>query len=256
MHFSRKERDLSSSLPFRVAVVGNRDRNEFLPVQSAIAAMTEAARYRDFSDVDQNQDLLFLLESRPGEYREREILQYRKQFPLCRMILIAGALAEGEKRTGHVPNGVFRYYTWQLQSMLEELDRFLYNRKTFWAGSFTMTQEEIGQQQTDTFRDMLRSISVWKKKVSIVSADLQLKAFLEDLCRKEQYRIVSEKDVPDLVIQDETGLCMDSIVAKLRSLRLRNRNVHLFVLTNAPRWDEKQKLHENGADCVFAKPFL
>lgn len=258
MFFSRKERALTPSQPFRIAVAGNGERNEFLPVRSAIAALTEISLFRDFSAISPQicHDLLFLLESRPGEYHEQEILKYRKQSPLCRMVLIVGALAEGEKRTGYVPDGVFRYYTWQLQSVIRELDRFLHNRKTVWNGPLTMAPEEVALHQVDAFRDMLRNVSSWKKKVSIVSADLPLKEWLEDSCRKEHYRITPEKDVPDLVLLDDTGLSTDDLVEKLHFHRMHNRNVHLFILANAPRWDEKRKLHENGADRIFAKPFF
>lgn len=255
MFFSRKESVLIPTQTFRVAIIGNSQREEFHPVKSAISQLTEVVLFPDISSIDDPcYDLLFLLESWPGEYGEKEILKYRKVSPLCRMILIAGALAEGEKRTGAVPDGLFRYYTWQQHNLLKELDCFLHHRKTFWNEPFTLTPEETGLQETETFRHLLQKIPDSKKKVSLVCADLSIKEFLEDFCQQEQYQLAAENASPNLVILDDTGLSIEAVVEKLQFHRKQNKDVRLFVLWNAPRWDEKKMLHENGADQVFAKP--
>ena len=66
------------------------------------------------SECDSPPDLILLLQSLPGDYRQSTIDQLQNLTPLTRIVLVAGSWCEGELRTGKPVEGVIRLYWHEL----------------------------------------------------------------------------------------------------------------------------------------------
>lgn len=87
--------------------------------------------------------VLFLFESRPGEYSRQMVERIRRSFPILRFLLVAGTACEGEMRTGDVPSGVVRYYwhEWAGQGV-REFCRFLDSEPSRLSLPLTVQEED------------------------------------------------------------------------------------------------------------------
>ncbi|MDR1960313.1 MAG: hypothetical protein LBQ54_14970 [Planctomycetaceae bacterium] len=196
------------------------------------------------------------MESFPGEFTDTQIERVRRQSPLCRFVLIAGTLCEGEKRTGNVPSGVFRYYLWQWMEIKQEIDRFLKQKPTVLSQPQSMTNEEVATFSLFGIREWLQSLPIWKKYVAIQSDDPDMKNYLETLCFQERFQPVMRDKSPELVIFDSSEQPIELTAKRIFLWRNQFPAAHFAVLFTTPRADETETLLKNGADFVFAKPIL
>ena len=92
---------------------------------------------------DDPPDLIVLAQIRPGEYRDDEIAELRRRFPLTPLIVLLGPWCDGEMRTGQPLAGVMRM-SWHRAAwwLSRELDRHLAGRCPAWGWPATITDDE------------------------------------------------------------------------------------------------------------------
>lgn len=76
---------------------------------AALDQVAEAAR-----EASQPPELLFLAQDKPGAFEQHEVDRLQHQFPLTRIVVVAGTWCEGELRTGRPLSGVIRLYWYEL----------------------------------------------------------------------------------------------------------------------------------------------
>lgn len=98
-------------------------------------------------------DLFFFFESFSGEFSTSIFDGVRQLFPLAPMVLIAGALCEGQGRRGTIPAGVIRFYHHQWRSFGRgETLHFLRGR----TGRFALPPMALDEDavRTDSYREV------------------------------------------------------------------------------------------------------
>ena len=155
---------LSLKTEVRVAVIGDFTRRDFRHVIRDIRAKTPAiffdrlALFWQSDGLAQNYDLIFLLASGFAQYSQREIRQLQARWPLARIVMIAGSLTEGERRTGFLPPELIRYYwhQWETEA-LPALTAFCERRPSPWGLPLTASEEERLFQASRTEAGMERN---------------------------------------------------------------------------------------------------
>ena len=139
--------DLQSEV--QTAVIGDFQRNDFHQVIRDIRRNTVAIYFDNLAlfwranGLGQNYDLIFLLESSFLQYSHRDIQRLQARWPLARIVMVAGSLAEGERRTGWLPAELIRYYwhQWETEA-LPALTAFCDHRPSSWGLPLTASEEE------------------------------------------------------------------------------------------------------------------
>lgn len=93
--------------------IGDADRAEFRDVVPSLRAHATVASVHSLMDVAQVNDppnVCLLLQAVPGEYSARDLESLLSRWPLTRFVTVAGALCEGETRTGRPWPGQLRIY--------------------------------------------------------------------------------------------------------------------------------------------------
>ena len=132
-----------------LAVIGDFGRSDFHQVIRDIRRNTVAIYFDNLAlfwranGLGQNYDLIFLLESSFLQYSHRDIQRLQARWPLARIVMVAGSLAEGERRTGWLPAELIRYYwhQWETEA-LPALTAFCDHRPSSWGLPLTASEEE------------------------------------------------------------------------------------------------------------------
>jgi len=281
--FAIQEKTVANE-PVRVAVVGDFRQNDFKNVICQIRENTEAVYYDSLPLFFQtngsvvNYDLFFLLASNFGQYLPREISQLYSLQPLAKIIMIAGSLTEGERRTGYVPPDLFRYYWHQWESeALPNFRAFCKHRPSAW---------ELPACSSDEQR-ILKTLNLpeWKSccefqkppvaknaqpTVLVIADDTAIRDMLVDSIKQDgidsetfyPYQVTAmqakiEALKPAKIILDVSSENLSETLAVVRLLKACSPvTTRLVVLYNGPRSDEIQQLRHAGANRVISKPFF
>ena len=270
--------------PVRVAVVGDFRRNDFKNVICKIRETTESAYFDSLPLFFQtngsavNYDLIFLLASGFGQYFPREISQLYSLYPLAKIIMIAGSLTEGERRTGCVPPDLFRYYWHQWESdALPNFRAFCKHRPSAWGLPACSSDEQrilktigLPEWQCCCEFQKLPVAENAHQTALIIADDAAMRDMLVDsmtqagfdtemLCLYQvtAMRAKIESLKPAKIMLDVSSENLPETLAVVRLLKgCCPETTRLVVLYNAPRPDEMQQLRHAGANRVISKPFF
>ena len=278
-----KEKTVTNE-PVRVAVVGDFRRNDFKNIICQIRENTEAVYFDSlplFSQTNRltaNYDLIFLLASGFGQYFPQEISQLYSRQPLAKIIIIAGSLTEGERRTGYVPPDPFRYYWHQWESeALPNFRAFCKHRPSAWKLPACSSDEQrilktFDLPKLENYYEFQKShLAENAHQTALVVADdaamrdmivdsmTQAGYDTETLCTYQVTAICAKIEAlkPAKIMLDVSSENLPETLAVVRSLKACcPLTMRLVVLYNAPRSDEMQQLRHAGANRVISKPFF
>ena len=270
--------------PVRVAVVGDFRRNDFRSVICQIRETTEAVYFDSLplffqtNGLAANYDLIFLLASSFGQYFPREISQLYSLHSLAKIVMIAGSLTEGERRTSYVPPDLFRYYWHQWESeALPNFRAFCKHRPSAWGLPACSSEEQrilktIGLLEWQSCCEFQKSPDVENihQTALIIADDAAMRDMLVDsmtqagvdtemLCVYQVRAMRAKIEVlkPAKVLLDVSSENLPETLAVVRLLKgCCPETTRLVVLYNAPRPDEMQQLRHAGANRVISKPFF
>ena len=264
-----------ANTPVRVAVIGDFRRGDFRNILSKIREKVTAVYYDDFSLFArtslscQNFDLIFLLASGFGQYFSREMAQLSSRYPLARIVIIAGSLAEGERRTGNLPSEVFRYYWHQWESEIGPNFRaFCELRDSAWGLPPCSSEEERLLKTVDLLHRDGNPASC--KSALILASDRAMRDMLVDGMRQSgcetaticptdviKFRATIKTLRPARILLDVTSEYLPETLSLVRLLKSYcPGSAQLIVFYNAPRADEMQQLLWAGVNRVVSKPFF
>jgi hypothetical protein len=270
--------NLKTVSQYPIAVIGNFRLNEFIPVVRDMGRKTNAIYFENLfiflngNENQRNYDLILLLESGFAQYSLSDFQKLQNLFPLTRIVLIAGSLAEGEKRTGNIPANVFRYYWYQWQDeALQQLTAFCRRRISTWNLPKTSTDEERLTQTFSTLKDRNRYQNSFANTL-ILASDPAMREFLTVFSKKNSTKVFSlnfyelekyiEDDdfpiIPTEILFDVVDEDFDATLGTVRYLRKRwsVSATRLILYYNAPRADEIRALTDSGVQRVISKPFF
>jgi hypothetical protein len=262
---------------YHIAVIGTFCLDEFIPIVRDIGCKTNAIYFENLftflygNENQRNYDLILLLESSFAQYSLYDFQKIQNLFPLTRVALIAGSLAEGEKRTGNIPAHVFRYYwhQWQTEAS-QQLTAFFHHRVSVWNLPKTSTDEE---RLTQTF-SMLENRNRCQNslaKILVIASDPAMREFLTVFSQKKNAKVFPinscelkkyiENDfcvTPTEILFDVVDEDFDVTLAIVNDLRKRwsISTTQLTLYYNAPRVDEIRALIDSGVQRVISKPFF
>ena len=212
-------------------------------------------------------DFILLCRSFPNEFTSSDVEAIRRVNPLTPIVLIAGALCEGEERTGERFAGVRRFYveTWRGEGR-RELERFFDPNGS--KGIFT-------KSPLATTVDLLVSPNLDENEEScsgavlILADDPDMGACLQDAFNERGYlaRVESlvrfnptldRQEKPARVVVDTIDLGDPTFPDRLSSIKRVFPGVPIDLLAFAPRVDETRYYERRdlwGKTRVVAKPF-
>ncbi len=265
--------------PISVAVIGDFRRKEFETVVRQIHEITAAiyfdhvSLFWDSNRPGQNFDLIFLLASGFSEYKSGDIRDMQRRFPLAKIVMVAGALSEGERRTGNLPPELPRYYWHQWETEVRPaFASFCDRRDSPWGLPHTASDEERLLAIATTLElakansDMLPETSQTQSAL-IVADDPAMRLLLADWASQNGFKNVSQHgtNLPpsaetvdaDEILFDVASENFAETLAIVRTLkRHRPRSTRLTVFCTGPRPHEIEQLRQAGANRVLSKPFF
>jgi CheY-like chemotaxis protein len=264
-----------SDSPLQVAVIGDFRRNDFQNVIRDIREKTAAIYFDNLTlflqanRLGQSYDLIFLLASSFSQYFSSDIQRLRDRWPIARIVMIAGSLAEGERRTGMLPPDMIRYYWHQWETeVLPLFASFCDRQYSPWGLPPTASDEErllVTAAATEKLRQ--QSIKSTPQIALIVAEDPAMQNLLWDWMEQKGFKTIacqiSDDQVP-FKTRDVAEILFDVIsenftetLAIIQLLKSRRPlSTRLTVFYNSPRPDEIQQLTQAGADRVVSKPFF
>jgi len=259
----------------QVAVIGDFCRNDFQKIVRDIRAKSAAiyfdnlALFLQADGLGQSYDLIVLLASGFAQYSPRDIQQLQNRLPYARIVMIAGSLAEGERRTGMLPPDLIRCYWHQWETeVLPVFTSFCENKSSVWGLPPTASDEERLLATVATIeKTQGLSIKSQQQTAVIVADDPAMRELLMDWATQKGYKTKGHRgtdfqSIPE--ISDVAEILFDVIsenfaetLATIQLLKRRPSSpTRLTVFYNSPRPDEIRQLAQAGADCVVSKPFL
>ncbi|HEX4150147.1 MAG TPA: hypothetical protein VHY20_14205 [Pirellulales bacterium] len=201
-------------------------------------------------------DLLVLLQSRGGQFLERELLQLRSWMPLARAVAVLGSWCEGELRSGQPLAGVRRvaWHAWPLR-LEREIAAWRSGGGT-WSLPVTAAEEELFLQADASAG--LRSTASRAQAVAIRSAHPPWGACLADALGRRGFSAVSLR--PGQLRPSDAFLALVDDVplpTGLPELRARYRTwlpQPIIALADFPRRLDQRLVREAGAAALLGKP--
>ena len=242
----------------QAAVVGDFFRNDFQKIVRDIREKTAAiyfdnlALFLQADGLGQSYDLIFLLASGFAQYSPSDIQQLQNRLPYARIVMIAGSLAEGERRTGSLPPDLIRCYWHQWETEVFHIfSSFCNRRHSAWGLPTTASDEERLLATAITIeKSQNQSKKSSQHKAVIVADDPAMREFLEDW--STQNGCEAEEILFDVLSED--------FLKTLATVQLLKRHTppptRLTIFYNSPRPDEVRQLAQAGADDVVSKPFF
>ena len=255
-------------------VIGDFRRSEFHPIIRSIREKTATicfdnlALFRKTHGLGQNFDLIFLLASSFLQYSQRDLGHLRDSQPLARIILVAGSLTEGERRTGWLPSEVIHYYWHQWETeVLPVLAAFCEHRLSPLGLPLTASEEERLLVTTTSMVNMKSTPDKSLQTAVIVADDPAMRELLSDWVAQQGFATRSFRqrdieaehgmDMPNEVFFDVASENFAETIATVQLLKTyQTPQARLTVFYNSPRPDETQRLAQAGADRIIAKPFF
>lgn len=222
-----------------------------------------APSLRSLSEVD----FFILCRSFPNEFTSSDVEAIRRVNPLAPVVLVAGALCEGEERTGERFVGVRRFYveTWRGEGR-RELERFFDptgSKGLFTKSPLASTVDLLVSSDVDECKESC------SENVLILADDPDLGeclqegfrergcvARVESLIRFDPSAERAEK--PTRVVVDTIDLSDPTFPERLTSIKRAFPGVPIVLLSFAPRVDETRYYERRdlwGKTRVVAKPF-
>ena len=222
-----------------------------------------APSLRSLSEVD----FFILCRSFPNEFTSSDVEAIRRVNPLAPIVLVAGALCEGEERTGERFVGVRRFYveTWRGEGR-RELERFFDptgSKGLFTKSPLASTVDLLVSSDVDECKESC------SENVLILADDPDLGACLQDgfkergcvasvesLVRFDPSAERAEKRTR--VVVDTIDLSDPTFPERLTSIKRAFPGVPIVLLAFAPRVDETRYYERRdlwGKTRVVAKPF-
>ena len=255
-----------------LAVIGDFGRSDFPNVVRDIRAKTAAICFDNLAlflcagGLTQNYDLVFLLESGFMQYSSRDIRHLQSCYPLARIVMVAGSLAEGERRTGTLPPELIRYYwhQWETEA-LPAFMAFCNHCSSSWGLPTTTSEEErLGLVASCELR--VASGEQHGHKYVIVADDPAMRELLVDWVTQQGFEAAAFgqfhfQESVDVVAANEIFFDVASenfaeTLATVQFLKKQWPSARLTVLYTAPRTDETRMLTHSGANRIIAKPFF
>lgn len=274
------EEQMIANGPVRTAVIGDFRRDDFRVVVRRIREITAAAYFDDLplffqtAESGPEYDLIFLLASAFGQYFPREIARLQARHPMARFVMIAGSLAEGERRTGFTSLDVFRYYwhQWETEA-LPNFKAFCRRRNSAWSlpgcsseeerllktAAFFGTQTYVAQQVVSNRQTALVLADDPAMREMLTDSISQAGFDAETLCLAQlaKYEAKITDLSPARILLDVVSEHFPETLATVRFLRTYcPPSARLTVLYNAPRPDETRQLVQAGVRRVISKPFF
>jgi len=260
-----------------LAVIGDMVRSDFQNVIRCIRAKTAAiffdnlALFLQTDGLTRNYDLIFLLESGFLQYSLRDIQRLQARWPLARIVMIAGSLAEGEGRTGWLPPELIRcsWHQWETEAA-HEFAAFCEHRPASWGLPPTASDEErLGFKLRASDFGLQKArfpMPAMLPKSVILADDPAMREMLADWVTQEGFDVTSTgqshlREVMDAVVAgavyfDVASEDFAETTATAQFLKKRWPSACLTVFYNAPRSDEIRLLTQAGVNRVVAKPFF
>jgi len=257
-HYTSFHSGCYSNKFIQVAVIGDFHRHDFQKIVRDIREKTAAiyfdnlALFFQANGLGQSYDLIFLLASGFAQYSLRDIQQVQNRTPFARIVMIAGSLAEGERRTCILPPELIRHYghEWEIE-VLPVFTSFCDRRHSAWGLPPTTSDEERLLATARTVeKKQCQSNQSPRHKAVIVADDPTMREFLEDW--STQKSIEAGEILFDVISEN-----FAETLATVQFLKKHNPSpTRLTVFYNSPRPDEIRQLTQAGADRVVSKPFF
>ena len=248
----------ASCQPIHTAVIGDFCRNDFQNIIRDIRGETAAiyfdnlALFLQANGLGRSFDLVFLLASGFAQYSPRDIQQMQNRLPYARIVMIAGSLAEGERRTGMLPPDLIRYHWHQWESEVFSIfTSFCDRQNSAWGLPLTASDEErLLTTAISIEKQHYQSKNLQQPKAVILANDPAMREFLEDWSTQKGGE--AEEILFDVISEDFL-----KTLATVQLLKRQNPSpARLTVFYNSPRPDEIRQLTQVGADRVVSKPFF
>ena len=211
--------------------------------------------------------LVFLLESRPGEYPPKQVARFRRLLPNTPILLIAGALCQGEGRTGRLPAGVIRFYLHEVDAaLLPELADFFACKPSRLSLPATATEEDFWRNASfDCAPNEVILLSRTEPgRSAVIAADPSMRSLLTEFESRadETAALASLGDLfrldvpPNRIIIDLT-LSIGEFLPRFRTLAADFPKSEFVIFAFAPTSEEISQLRSAGS-CVtvLSKPFF
>jgi len=261
--------------PIQVAVIGDFHRNDFQNFVRDIRGKTAAiyfdnlALFLQTNGLGQRYDLLFLLAYGCAQYSPSDIQQLQNRLLNTRIVLIAGSLTEGERRTGMLPPDMIRCYWHQWETEVQPVfTSFCDRRYSAWGLPLTASEEErLLAIATTIEKTRYQSKNSPLQTAVIVADDAEMQALLLDWTMQKGYhaeahrwvdfKFISEIIATSEILFDVISEDFAETLAIVQLLKKRSlSSTRLTVFYNSPRPDEFQQLTQAGATRIVSKPFF
>jgi hypothetical protein len=213
---------------------------------------------------DGNEDfepaLVVLLQSRPGEFTDRELTALRGRWPIARFVAIAASWCEGEPRRGFAIGGVYRI-PWHaaLFRLRAELSPILESVQAPGVGLFglpaTATSDERLLANSRPVASAPAVVAVAAMRASIAEPLIDALGAAGHAAVYWPLDSVTLVRGIDAVVWDTFG-CEQGLETVCNALPADSRSRPLIALADFPRPQDIETLHALGVDRVLGKPLL
>ena len=244
-----------------VLIVGNHGETRLwepkVPVDHRVT-LRRAATLAEANAAAENcpPELVFLLESRPGEYHAGEVQHLRRAAPLARIWHVQGPWCDGQGRSGPQTPGAIRCYWHQWPSRFAaELARLERGQTPAWAQPATMTDEDR------LLAEPAHPTSLQTALIMIDSPSYETAAALGESCQAAGYAWVWSGAGPATPLAGAGVVLWDASTDELgqppshRRLRQRYGDTPVIALVDFPRPSAVRQAYDAGIAAVIANPF-
>ncbi|MBO7725856.1 MAG: hypothetical protein J6S40_05255 [Thermoguttaceae bacterium] len=259
-----------------ILLIGENDRPEFEPFTRRLVALGgefgAVCRYHTaLSEAEREKGegarLVFLLESRPGEFPPKGVARFRQLVPGAPLVLLAGPLCQGEGRTGRLPAGVTRFYFYEFETaLLRELAKFFRHEPSRLALPATTNEEDFWREASFERppRETVPLPRTEPNRNAVAAADPAMRELLADFASDEAPTdtLASVDDLfhlnapPQRILIDLTVEAKE-FLPRLKEMTARFSNSEFVIYIFAPTPEETALFAMAGERVtVLPKPFF
>lgn len=202
--------------------------------------------------------VIALLQRYPGELQDSDLDELRRQAPLARMVVIAGSWCEGEKRSGHIPEGVERIYWHQWR------DRIAASAAIFRAADTPGTLPPLTATEDDRVLAAERR-TYPPRCIVVISREREAAQSLVDACRHLGFD--AEVETNSIAYAQTTASAQADVLLWDANMRAvvdphqveairRTRQMPVIALVGFPRIDVVERARAAGVHAVVSKPVM
>jgi CheY-like chemotaxis protein len=176
--------------------------------------------------------------------------------------MVAGSLAEGERRTGWLPPELIRCYWHQWETEVQPVfTTFCDRRSSPWGLPPTASDEERLLMTVKTIAHAQSPPEKLPQKTAMVIAnDPAMRELLSDWGTQRGFKFAEAEEEPRDVAEILLDVASEDFAETVATVQRLKQHYpspkRLTVFYNSPRADEAQQLIQAGANRIVAKPFF